>query len=352
MVGVGTFEAYRPYDAAQLPSLPNAELAPTHFVVRQLFMRNPAEECALLVALAELLARCEMTVTFNGRSFDLPLLRLRYTQNRRFLPLDREVELLHADRAHLDLLMPARRVWRRRLQSCRLINLEQMILGLERAEDDVPGYLIPDLYHEYVHSGHVAAMRRVFYHNNEDIVTMVALADHLGRAFGETPAASPSPSLPNHPALPSSVTGMDWLGLGHAHARAGDDEQAIAAYDRALESVRNPSERGDIYRALGDIYKRRRQWAEAVETWNLWITSVSSSDPTPYVELAKYHEWETRDLEQAEMWTGWALHNLRQAHPAARRPADQRSLEQRLVRLQRKRGTAQVAHGDTGDGSV
>ena len=77
------------------------------------------------------------------------------------------------------------------------------------------------------------------------------------------------------------------------------------------------SERGDIFRALGDIYKRRRQWADAVETWNLWITSVSSSDPTPYVELAKYHEWETRDLEQAEMWTAWALHNLR--HPESLR---------------------------------
>ena len=107
MVGVGTFERY---DPDQLPAAPNLDESPTHFVVRQYFMRNPAEECALLVALAELLASYEMTVTFNGRSFDLPLLRARYTQNRRLLPLKDDLLLLQAERPHLDLLMPARKV--------------------------------------------------------------------------------------------------------------------------------------------------------------------------------------------------------------------------------------------------
>jgi tetratricopeptide (TPR) repeat protein len=290
-------------------------------------MRNPAEEGALLVALADLLASHEMTVTFNGRSFDLPLLRLRYTQNRRFLPIDRDVALLHADRPHLDLLMPARRVWRRRLQSCRLINLEQMILGHQRSEDDVPGHLIPELYHQFVQSGYAEAMRRVFYHNYEDIVTMVALADHLSRAFGDVPAPSPT------------LQGMDWMGLGRAHERAGDFAQAENAYTHALESVRNPSERSELLQTLAELYKRQGHWSKATETWQLWITSVPGSDPTPYIELAKYCEWELRDLEQAEMWTAWALHNLQKAHPAARRPADQRQLEHRLARLQRKRPT-------------
>jgi hypothetical protein len=296
-------------------------------------MRNPAEEGALLVAIADLLAAYEMTVTFNGRSFDLPLLRLRYTQNRRFLPDNREVSLLDADRPHLDLLMPARKVWRRRLQSCRLINLEQMILGLQRSEDDVPGMLIPKLYLDYVKSGYAGAMRRVFYHNNEDIVTMVALADHLSRAFGDvaTPAASPQPTTPA-----PVVTGMDWAGLGRAHDRAGDLSQAIAAYTRALESVRNPGDRSEILRSLGEIYKRQRQWALAAEIWQDWITSIPGNDPTPYVELAKYCEWELRDLGQAEMWTAWALHNLQKANPNTRRPGALRELEQRLARLQRK----------------
>jgi tetratricopeptide (TPR) repeat protein len=266
-----------------------------------------------------------MTVTFNGRSFDLPLLRLRYTQNRRFLPLEHEAALLRADRPHLDLLMPARRIWRRRLQNCRLINLEQMILGFHRSEDDVPGHLIPELYHQYVLTGHAEAMRRVFYHNHEDIVTMVALADHLSRAFGDVPAPT------------ASMHGMDWAGVGRAHEQAGDLAQAEIAYGKALESVRNPTDRSDVLRALAEIYKRQGRWLQAADTWQQWITSVPGSDPTPYVELAKYCEWELRDLEQAEMWTAWALHNLQKAHPAARRPGEQRALERRLTRLQRKR---------------
>jgi uncharacterized protein len=322
---VGNFEAYQPDPPDQLPAAPDLNATPTHFVVRQFFMRNPAEEGALLVALAEHLASYEMTVTFNGRSFDLPLLRLRYTQNRRFLPINREVALLHADRPHLDLLMPARKVWKRRLQSCRLINLEQMILGLQRSEEDVPGYMIPELYQQYVHTGQANAMRRVFYHNHEDIVTMVALADHLSRAFGETPAAT------------ATVQGLDWASLGRAHERAGDLVQAEVAYNHALKSVRNPADRSDLLRALADLYKRQGRWEQAIETWQDWITSVSGSNPTPYVELAKYYEWEVRDLDQAEMWAAWALHNLQKAHPGARRPGDQRDLEHRLERIRRKR---------------
>jgi len=176
MVGVGVFEPW-----------PDPALgASTHFVVRQFFMRSPAEERAVLIALARLLDAYELTVTFNGRSFDLPLLRARYAQNRRFAPLRSGAALLAEDRPHLDLLHPARRLWRKRLQSCRLINLETMILGLQRSEDDVPGYLIPALYTDYVRTGNAAEMRRVFYHNGEDIVSMVALAERLSRAFDET----------------------------------------------------------------------------------------------------------------------------------------------------------------------
>ena len=144
LVGVGTFEIWPPpVDAAPRPR----PLAPTHFVVRQFFMRHPGEEAALLAAVAEVVGRCRLMVTFDGRGFDLPLLRARYRQNRPLLPAPhRSVELFEEDRPHLDLLLPARRLWRRRLQSCRLIHLEQQILGIQRTEEDVSGALIPQLY--------------------------------------------------------------------------------------------------------------------------------------------------------------------------------------------------------------
>lgn len=343
MVGVGAFETWRDDDesqpwsperfAARVPAAPPE--APTHFVVRQLFMRNPAEERALLVALADLIEPFEMTVTFNGRTFDLPLLRGRYRQNQRFLPdLRRKTALLGEDRPHLDLLHPARRLWRRRLQSCRLINLEAHILGLHRSEDDVPGYEIPLVYEQFVRTGDPTLIRRVFYHNAEDIVSMVALADQLGRAF-DTQAP---PAHVATVARQTTVQGLDWVGIAQAHERTGDLAQAEVAYRHALEHVKNPSHRADLFRRLAELLKRQSRWPEAADTWQTWLTSVPGSDPTPYVELAKYAEWQLRDLEQAEMWTAWALHTLRNAHPTAQRPQEQTALAHRLSRIQRKRG--------------
>ncbi len=317
MVGVGTFEGEAPGELA----------TPTQFVVRQFFMRNPAEEGALLIALAELLEPYTMSVTFNGRTFDLPLLRARFSQNQRMFPdLRGSGRMLNADRPHLDLLHPARRLWKRRLQSCRLINLEQMILGLQRNEDDVPGHLIPLLYTEYMRSGHAHDMRRVFYHNCEDIVSMVALAEQLGRAFDQPVTQQEQPLHP-----------LDCLALGQAYERLEQWQQAESAYCQALETLRDPAAQVDAYQRLAQLQKRQGRWQAAAETWQRWLTSVPGNNQTPYIELAKYSEWQINDLEQAEMWTGWALHNLRKAPIHQRQPGQIEALEHRLQRIQRKR---------------
>lgn len=329
MVGVGSFEAWLPDAPDQPPVIPDLAAVPTHFVVRQYFMRNPGEERALLLALADQLAAYEMTVTFNGRAFDLPLLRGRYLQNRRLLSLPREaVDLLREDRPHLDLLMPARKLWRRRLHSCRLIHLEQSVLGLHRTEDDVEGREIPDLYRAYVQSGNAVRMRGVFYHNHEDIVSMAALADQLGRAFTESSAPAGAPI--------QHVVGLDWVGIAQAHERAGQYDLAEKGYRHALESVRTLADRSEIFRRLGEVLKRQGRWGEAAEVWQQWLTSVPGVDPTPYEELAKYSEWQARDIDQAIMWTRWALHNLVTDTRATVPPARRRSLEHRLARLENK----------------
>ncbi len=323
MIGVGTFEPWGD---------PSAETA-THFVVRQFFMRNPAEERAVLVALAELLDNYEMTVTFNGRTFDLPLLRARYSQNRRFAALRNAATLLAEDRPHLDLLYPARRLWRKRLQSCRLINLETRVLGIQRSEDDVPGYLIPTLYTDYLRTGNAAEMRRVFYHNCEDIVTMVGLAERLNCAYAETDNAA--------------LDGLDLAALARVHEQNGQPHEAERCYRRALDAVRNPRQRAEVFASLGQLLKKQKRWAEAADIWQLWLTSVPGADPTPYEELAKYCEWQINDLEQAEMWTAWALHTLRTASPAHGFPGATARLEHRLARLQRRRAGGRDAAGTT-----
>ena len=219
MVGVGTFEELEMGNSvldgrdANLPS-PVSNL---QFTVRQFFMRHPGEETALLTALAELLGERSGLVTFNGRTFDAPLLRGRYQMNRRFLPQGVEPpSILAEDAPHLDLLHPARRLWKRRLASCSLGSLEAAILGLRRSEDDVPGNLIPFLYTQFLQTGNAADMRRVFYHNREDIISMLSLAELLCRHYANPCESAQAGEL--HP--------LDLASAGQIHAELGWLESA------------------------------------------------------------------------------------------------------------------------------
>lgn len=329
MVGVGTFERLETGDwrlATLAPTVPSPQSPVSHFVVRQFFMRHPGEEGALLLALADLFDRHAMSVTFNGRTFDLPLLRTRFSQNQRiYADLRGCGRLLAPERPHLDLLHPARRLWRRRLQSCRLIHLEESILGVRRSEEDVPGHLIPQLYAEYVQNGDAGAMRRVFYHNLEDILSMVALTTQLSCAFDGGERAP--------------LEREDWLALGICFEEQARWGEAEGAYRRALELVRDSQSQSDAFARLGQLLKRQGRWPEAAELWERWLSTVPGLDLRPFVELAKYCEWQLHDYDQALMWTQWAIHTLNQA-PVWQRPIDALTdLERRFARLDRKRHT-------------
>src|SRR5512146_2606964 len=141
------------------------------FVLKQFFMRDPAEEPALLEALADFLAAGQALVTFNGRAFDAPLLSTRYTLHSIPNPFK--------DFAHLDLLPLSRRLWRDRLPSRALKYLEENILGLPRTSEEVPGYEIPWLYFDYLRTGDATPLKGVFYHNAMDVVAMAALLSHV-----------------------------------------------------------------------------------------------------------------------------------------------------------------------------
>jgi uncharacterized protein YprB with RNaseH-like and TPR domain len=321
MVGVGTFE--------HVGKRGQQETAPTAFVVRQFFMRHPGEEAALLAAVAEVVGARRLAVTFNGRGFDLPLLRARYRQNRALLPSAwRSVELFEEGRPHLDLLLPARRLWRRRLQSCRLINLEQQILGLQRAEEDVPGALIPALYIDYLRTQQAGEMRRVFYHNREDIVSMVALGEQLVRAYAT--------SFEQIDALYAE----ELVSLAACHVQRGEVGLAERAYACAAERAEAERLRADIYAGWSMLLKQQARWEEAAALWQRWLTSVGGADATPFIELAKYHEWRTHDLEQAEMWAAWGVHTVESAAAYQRLPGQLADLQHRLERIRRKRKDA------------
>src|SRR6266542_93865 len=148
-----------------------ARFVDDQFVLRQFFMRDPAEEPAMLEAITQFLAPAQALVTFNGKAFDAPLLATRYRLHHIPVPF--------AEYAHLDLLPLARRLWRDRLESRALKYLEQHVLGLTRAAEEVPGYEIPWLYFDYLRTRDARPLGGVFYHNTMDVVAMSALLGHM-----------------------------------------------------------------------------------------------------------------------------------------------------------------------------
>ncbi|MER2598955.1 MAG: ribonuclease H-like domain-containing protein [Caldilineales bacterium] len=294
------------------------------YTVHQVVMRTPAEEPALLQAISDLLADRELLVTFNGRSFDAPLLNTRYALQRLPSPL-RALQ-------HLDLLPPARQRWRLRLPSCALGSLEQDIFAMQRSHEDVPGWLIPSIYQEFARGFPqprpevVEDMTRVFYHNREDIVTMVPLAAALAAPFEQQGAWAPTEPQP----------AADWLSLARCYEELGWHTVSEAAYRRSLRDRLAPPLRSLALQRLADLLRRLERRAEAAELWQEWIVSVPGADVTPYEELAKHHEWYMPDLAAARKWTLWGLHTAQQLPPGAPREAALLRLTHRLQRLERK----------------
>ena len=166
--------------------------------VRQLLITRMAAEAAMLDTFAQWLCPETVLVSYNGRSYDAPLLTTRYRLARLHNPL--------AGLAHVDLLHPARRRYRGVYENCRLATIERHVLGIVR-EDDLPGSEAPRAWRDYLNGGSAHDLRRVLAHNHQDVVTLAQLLEHLAQAFAqeaqrvfEAPAVSVDPT-PHTPPL-------------------------------------------------------------------------------------------------------------------------------------------------------
>lgn len=282
------------------------------FVIRQYFLRDPAEEPAMLHLLAELAGPDRALVTFNGQTFDIPLLAGRYVMNRQ--------RSLFGALPNLDLLHPARRLWRRRLPSCSLGALEVDVLGLGRTHEDVPGALIPTLYRQYLQTRSAREMVRVLYHNEQDLLSMVALGVEIARAFDQ----------PEAPALPVD----DRLSLARWYAHQQMHDEAEAAYRLAADEAPDAEARYDALAGLAYLLKRADRRQEALPLWE--DLADLKHDTLGHEELAKHYEWQTSDLEEALTWTEAALELARSWRPGLRRTETEQAFNHRRERLLRK----------------
>ncbi len=283
------------------------------FRLRQYFLRDPGEEAAMLRALEAELGAVEGFVTFNGRAFDLPLLESRYV-----IGLRERRQLTRWP--HLDLLFPARRLWRRELPNCRLSTLEREVLAVQRTDDDVPGAEIPGLYLDYLRTGNAAEMTRVLYHNAVDVLSLVGLTTHLlyRHSLGDA----------------KRLTTSEALGLARWHQQAGRNRSAEAAWE-AAEEDEDATARVEALRQHAAHLKRQGRLHEAMERWEAWHT-LAPDDPYPCAELAKAYEWQIKDLAEATAWAQAGLVALSHWPPDWRRDRLWGEFEHRLARLARK----------------
>ena len=280
----------------------------------QFFMRDFSEEHSVLHELSARVASRPVLVTFNGKSFDWPLLESRFTMTRSIT-----VPKLAA---HLDLLHPARALWKLRLGSVRLVELERHVLGAPRLgwrrDDDVSSALIPQFYFDYLRGGPTEPLAGVVRHNQMDLRGLAALFGKINTLLSEPSAAAETQSL-------------DLFGLSRFLQRRGETDRAHLACSQALE-IGLPAEfRPKARRELALMAKRRGEHERAAEIWQEIV-----ADPQDGIyaceQLAIHFERHARNLSRAAEFAQLGLAKLRCQRSASRDPF----LAARSTRLEQK----------------
>ena len=253
------------------------------FELVQFLMRDPTEEPALLAALNEYLSPCRALVTYNGKAFDAPLLNTRFmmqglTSAIRELP-------------HLDLLLLARRLWRDRLPSRTLGYIETAILGAYRTQEEVPGFLIPQLYFDYLRSGDARPLQGVIYHNAMDVLALAALFSHTVQLLA-------------NPLELEIEESLDIVSIARLFEDLGYPDSAVQLYRLGLEKGLPEEFFWETIQRLALLHRRRLEWPEALE---LWKKAANFGKVEAHVELAKYYEHSSRDYPEALAWTQGAI---------------------------------------------
>lgn len=277
------------------------------FHVRQFLLSSFASERALLEAVRDVAGAVDAVVTYNGKSFDLPLIETRYSLNRLPTPF--------ADMPHVDMLHHARRLWHGDDEGHRLGSLETSLLGHER-DGDVAGYEIPGRYFRYVHTGDARPLSAVLEHNRLDLLSLALLTARAAQLLDEGVASASTP--------------REALGMGRLYERAGMTSDALACFARASEM--GPGVCADALYAHAVLLRRLRRYETAAVAWQRLL---ELDDCPPRLEreaaeaLAVHHEHRLRSLPSAR---NLAMRSLLLDMTHSRREA----IEHRLARLERK----------------
>ena len=283
------------------------------FRVRQFFLNGPGGEHAMLDALTRMFDDASLLVTFNGRTFDVPVMDMRWAFHRRDTPT--------GDLPHFDLLHPARRLWARRAdaESCNLTSLERSILGFHRF-NDVGGFDIPVRYFQFLRTGDTTLVDGVLEHNRHDIMSTAAVMARAMRIAAGDPE--------------ECREACEQLALGHLAEQRGESVRAMRAYELASASDDDEIRTRALER-MAVLLRRASRYRDAADAWSRVIDlSESRRRPLTRLErraaeaLAIHHEHRAKNLKTAKRYA----EAIRETTSARETEA----IEHRLMRLERK----------------
>jgi uncharacterized protein len=328
------------------------------FLTRQYVLAAFGDERSMLETVARELARAEALVSFNGKSFDAPLLETRYLFHR--------LDWAAARLPHIDVLHPARRFWGGTPRemgndnaSCSLVALEHQVLGMRRV-DDLPGFEIPGRYFQFVRSGDARPLAAVLEHNRLDLLSLAGLTARLMHLIAEGPD--------------EAADAREALALGRVYGRSGLEARACEAFERVLSMCASAAHgsvlahgiarlerdnapitcasasmahasastaliKTDALRALACTARRARRYADAAALWRqvLDVAGCPQRAAREAIEaLAIHHEHRSRDLAAAKAFAQRSL-------DSRMRPAWNDAVRYRLARIERK----MMAGGET-----
>lgn len=279
------------------------------FEVHQFILRDYPEERFLLKHVAGGLERFDVLCTFNGKTFDIPLLQTRFLMNR----MDPSVLEL----PHIDLLQMARRLWKLRLQKCNLGRLEEIILGQPRV-DDLPGSEVPQRFFNYLKTKQTVLLEDVLKHNAQDIASLCVLLNHMAELYLH----------------PEQIRfGEDVFSMGRALEKTQHIPEARRCYRLAV----NSRMKTEASIALAHSYRRASETGEAAAVWKT-MAEEHCGGVLPLIELAKLSEHKDRDIDTAMEYTAKAISMLAEPalHDSGSVQALTNEVQYRYARLKRK----------------
>ena len=276
-----------------------------NFIVHQYFISQLNHEEGALEYIANFAKNFTCLASFNGKSYDVPLLNTRYVMNR-LVPVFEDFE-------HIDLLHQSRALWKFSLRDCKLKTFEAKLINFHR-DGDIPGELIPEVYFEYLESGIVDRIKRVFFHNRFDIITMLGVLVLIMESI-ENSAPEENP--------------LTDYAKGRIFKKKNDIQRSIQHYENVLNSSISISQRIITMLELASIFKKEKLELKAVELWKQTVKIDYSY--AAYVELAKYYEHKEKNIESALVMSQNALKGL-----GSYKHKEKAEIERRIDRLEKK----------------